>query len=250
MSENEPPQADEQVVDEPVVEQPTKSRALVLNEDRGYVVPTSMAEAFRMAEGVVAAGMAPNSYNNDAKKVTLGLMAALEAGLPPLYGLRQIAIINGRPSIWGDAAMALIQSKNLIAKQSAKEIGPAIDVDSLPINQWPDDYGFAVSLWRRGQEEPYVGRFTVGDAKRANLWLNGSKKPWIEHPKRMLMIRARAFPQRDGFADALAGLAIREEIEDTFGDAPEVDTKFLNDANAVEAPPLPDEEDGDGRDEG
>ena len=30
----------------------------------------------------------------------------------------------------------------------------------------------------------------------------------------MLKIRARAFPLRDGFADALAGLAIREEVED------------------------------------
>lgn len=222
-----------------VVASPQRRAQLVAN-DAGYIKPTSIEEAVRLARYVLAGSLAPDSYNRDEGKVTLGIMAALEAGLPPLYGLRQIAIINGRPSIWGDAAMALIQKNNLLAKQEIREIGQFVDTDGLPVTEWPDDYGFVVRLWRRGQDLPYEGKYTVGDAKRAKLWLNTRKAPWMEHPKRMLMIRARAFPQRDGFADALAGLAIREEIEDTFGAdqrAP-VDASYLTETDVVEAPPL------------
>lgn len=204
-----------------------RKASLVANEG-GYIVPTTMDEAYRYAQAVVAARLAPDSYNNDPSKVMLGIAAALEAGLPPMYGLRQIAIINGRPTIWGDAAMALVQSKNLLAKQTVAEIGPGFDKGG-PINDWPDEFGFVVSLWRRGQDEPYVGRFTVGDAKRARLWMNTKKVPWIEHPLRMLPIRARSWALRDGFADALAGLAIREEIEDMHVEPKAIPTNFLDD---------------------
>jgi hypothetical protein len=54
----------------------------------------------------------------------------------------------------------------------------------------------------------------VRDARRAKLWNNPKKLPWVEHPKRMLKWRARAFAMRDGFADCLMGLSIREEVED------------------------------------
>lgn len=212
-----------------------KKAELVASEGLGYIVPRTIEEAYRYAVAVVDAGLAPDSYKEsysdkwaNPQKVMLGITAAMEAGLPPLFGLRQIAIINGRPTIWGDAAMALVQSKNLIADQEKRTIGHSFD-HSGPVNEWPDEYGYVVSLWRRGQTKPYVGEFTVGMAKRAGLWLNTKKKPWIEHPDRMLYIRARAFPLRDGFADALAGLAIREEIEDmNVDDKKPVNTSFLD----------------------
>lgn len=203
--------------------------------DLGYIVPTNVEEAARMAKAVIIGGFAPDSYNNDPNKILLGIMAAMEAGLQPLYGLRQIAIINGRPTIWGDAAMALVQSKNLIAEYREEKIGtPPTDKD---LSKWPDDYGWRVTIKRRGQTGEYVADFTVGMAKRAGLWLNAKKVPWMQHPDRMLRIRARSFPLRDGFADALAGLAIREEVED-FHDPDKHIEIDLTDKAAVEAPPL------------
>lgn len=222
---------------------------ITLSEDHGYILPTTIDEAFRFAQAVVAGRLAPDTYNNDPSKVMIGVMAAMEAGLPPLYGLRQIAIINGRPVIWGDAAMALVQSKNLIEEYHEQPINvpppkrvlvaggdgeedsyELVPFDQWPIEQWPLDYGWLVTIKRRGQQGEYTGRFTVADAKRAKLWMAHNKKPWLEHPNRMLKIRARAFPLRDGFADALAGLAIREEVEDTHGpDKPVVDASFLDD---------------------
>lgn len=219
------------------------SKAQLEVGDKGYIVPTTIEEAYRMAKAIVHGRLAPTSYDDDPQKVMLGLMAAMEAGLAPMYGLRNIAIINGRPSIWGDAAMALIQNGGNLANQTTEWDGPEdFDPNSTQIAKWPDSYGVTVKLWRKGQADPYIGTFTVGDAKRAKLWMNPRKVPWIEHPRRMLMIRARAFPQRDGFADALAGLSIREEVEDHAPVDKVVDAGFLSAEPQVEAPPLPEEE--------
>jgi hypothetical protein len=214
-----------------------KTKAQLAVGEKGYIVPNTVEEAVRMAQAVVVAGLAPSSYDNNPNKILLGIMAAMEAGLQPLYGLRQIAIINGRPTIWGDAAMALVQSKNLIDEYSERQVGP--EPDSSDLTKWPDDYGWEVTIRRRGQKGEYVGRYTVGMAKRAKLWLNGSKQPWMQHPDRMLKIRARAFPLRDGFADALAGLAIREEVEDYATEDKHVAID-LDDKPKVEAPPMED----------
>lgn len=214
---------------------------IVMNEQRGYILPTTIDEAFRFAQAVVAARLAPDSYSNDPKKVMLGVMAAMEAGLPPLYGLRQIAIINGRPCIWGDAAMALVQNTGLIEEYQEEKIGTAPATNDL--SKWPDDYGYKVTMKRKGQKGSYEGTFTVGMAKRARLWLNAKKVPWMEHPDRMLKIRARTFPLRDGFADALAGLAIREEVEDLPPEDKHVEIN-LTDTPLVEAPPMEEEQDG------
>jgi hypothetical protein len=220
----------------------TEKSQLVVNE-KGYIAPKTVEEAVRMATAAIIGGFAPDSYkikgtgDFDKNKVLLGIMAALEAGLPPLYGLRQIAIISGRPTIWGDAAMALVQSKNLISSIKEEQVGTMpTDKD---LNKWPEDYGWKVTIGRRGQEGFYEGVFTVAMAKRAHLWMNAKKIPWLEHPDRMLKIRARTFPLRDGFADALAGLAIREEIEDMI----EIEAKAppqlkLASEGEVEAPPM------------
>lgn len=228
-----PPEPSKEIV-------PQRKAPLAVQEE-GYIRPTTIEEAYRMAVAVVAGGLAPDSYKGDEQKVMLGIMAAMEAGLPPMYGLRQIAIINGRPSLWGDAAMALIQNSGQLENQQVEwHIPEGFDPNATEITKWPDDYGVTVRLWRKGQDDPYVGTFTVGDAKRAKLWMNTRKIPWMEHPRRMMLIRARAFPQRDGFADALAGLAIREEMEDVYGsDKPAVEINLSNEP-AVEAPPMED----------
>jgi hypothetical protein len=190
---------------------------------------------------LIEAGLAPDSFDRDPKKITIAVLKGLEVGMPPLMAVSNIAVIQGRAMIWGDAALALVQSKNAIERMEVEEIGAAPDEDA-ETSVFSPDYGFRVSIWRRGQSAPYVGKFTVGDAKRARLWMNPKKAPWIQHPKRMLKIRATAFPLRDGFADCLNGLAIREEIEDLPPtQEAKADTSFLDDAipeKTIEAEPV------------
>lgn len=216
-----------EVINEPgteLVVQTERKPALVAGNPVRAIVPRTVEEAFRLAQAVVRAGLAPDSYKNDPQKILIGIMKACEVGLPPLTGLSSIAIINGRPAIWGDGAIALIQSSGHVQKMESHFVGT---VDK-------DDYTAIFRVWRKGQDSPYEGKFSVADAKRAKLWANPQRAPWMLYPNRMLMNRARAYALRDGFADCLSGLAIAEEVQDIPEKPDALDTGFLEDRPEIE----------------
>lgn len=210
------------------------------------IIPRSIEEAFRLAQAVIAAGICPDSYCDehkrpDPQKVLIGILKSMEVGLAPITGLSTIAIINNRPCIWGDGAAALVQKAGVVDKFELEEIGVR-PKETAEVQGFGDEYGFEARIYRKGQAEPYSGRFTVGDAKRARLWLNPKRQPWMLYPKRMLRNRAVAFALRDGFADCLAGLSIREEVEDIPAAPVKTDVSFLADdapAKAIEHKPEP-----------
>jgi hypothetical protein len=197
------------------------------------IIPRNIEEVARVADAVIKAGLAPDSYKSSnpqetASRIMIGIMKGAEVGLPPLTALSTIAIINNRPCIWGDGAVALIQSHGLLEKMTTEEIG-SVPNNTVPVKEFPDDYGIEVRMWRKGQSEPYVGRFTVGDAKRAGLWLHDKKEPWRKYPRRQMKWRAFSWPARDGFSDCLMGLGIREEVEDLPPVVIPIDSSALDD---------------------
>lgn len=237
------------------------------------IVPTTIEEAFRLAQWICGAHLAPDSYgldedtvlggsdgcahkfsrgvcsacgakfakkgDPDPQKVVIGIIKSLEVGFPPITGLSTIAIIRKRPCIWGDGAMALVQQQGLIENREHFYEGEEKPSErEISQTDFPDSYTAVFRIWRRGQPNPYEGRFSVRDAKRAHLWADPKRPPWQQYPKRMLMARARAFALREGFADALAGLSIREEIEDLPPESSaQTDTSFLDDTPAQQSLP-------------
>jgi hypothetical protein len=226
------------------------------------VVPRSLAEVAMVAAAMIKAGLVPDGYeasgaSDDERydktkaRLMIGIMKGAEAGLPPIAALSAIAMIDHRPTIWGDGAMALVQRSGVVVKiesgfEGAPEGESAVAdqrVGRHPkprLSDFPQTMTAVYRIWRKGQEIPYEGRFSVQDAIRAHLWGNPKRRPWIEYPKRMLMARARAYALRDGFADCLMGLAFREELEDLPAAAPaRTDTSFLDDGPAASAQPEP-----------
>lgn len=199
---------------------------IIASDEVLAIVPRDLEEAYRYAQMVFKSGTAPDSYDNDPQKIIIGILASMELGVPPMTGLRNIAIINKRPAIWGDLAIALCQAKGVIKSYECTFTG----------TEGEDDYQANVVIWRRGQDVPYEGHFSIKDAKRAGLWMNSRKDPWVKYPYRMLTNRARAFALRDGFADCLAGLAIAEEAQDLPAEPKIMDADVLADAPALEAP--------------
>jgi hypothetical protein len=192
---------------------------LVAQESVMAIMPTTIEEAGRYAMGLVRAGIVPDAFKDKAtgqanpELVMMGVLKSMELGVPPQTGLAGLLPLNGRFSVWGDLAAALVQRTGQVERQQVIEIGGGFDPNTA-IGDWPDEYGFRVLYWRKGQADPYVGEFTVRDAKRASLWANARRQPWLSYPKRMLFNRARAFAIRDGFADGLSGLTIAEEVMD------------------------------------
>ncbi len=163
------------------------------------IVPRTLEEAMAFARAVVAARMAPSGFETP-EACMIAILHGMEVGLTPLSALQRIAVIGGRPTIWGDGAMALVRASGLAASIEERIEGTG-----------PTDWVGICSVRRKGDAHPVERRFSSEDAKRARLW--GKAGPWSDYPQRMLQMRARAFALRDVFADVLGGLYLREEIE-------------------------------------
>jgi hypothetical protein len=117
-----------------------------------------------------------------------------------MQALQNIAVINGKPSVYGDAAMALVQ-----ASPVCEDVEEFFEGEGTP-------NPVAVCIARRKGRKPVTAKFSVEDAKRAGLW--GKQGPWTAYPKRMMQMRARGFALRDAFPDVLKGMITAEEAQD------------------------------------
>lgn len=165
------------------------------------IVPRDFEGAWRMAQIVVAAGMAPKTVNT-VEKACVAIMHGMEVGLTPMAALQSIAVINGMPTIWGDGALGLIIASGLL-----EDMEETSEFDNS--GEWQSS---TCTMKRKGRTTPIVRMFTRPMAARAGLLKK--EGPWMAYPGRMGPMRARAWTQRDGFADVLRGLHIREEVED------------------------------------
>lgn len=192
MSENQETQVAEKEFNPPVV----------LSSAGGGLALTSFDEMWRMAKVMILSGMMPKGLQK-TEAVFVALEMGLEVGLAPMQAVQNIAVINGRPSIWGDAALGLVRGSGLLDWITEKFVG-----------EYPDGSFTAVCIAkRRGEPEPLKREFSVTDAKVADLW--SKQGPWKQYPKRMLQMRARSWALRDGFTDVLKGLKVAEEAMDT-----------------------------------
>jgi hypothetical protein len=226
------------------------------------IIPTNTQEVASMAAAICASGVVPDSYTNkdgspNKGLVAMGIMRGLEVGFAPMTALQWVMPVNGRFSIWGDGAIALLFERKALKTQKivwtdgtmqkvgSKEVLVKYDappVAGLPRDQYKDELQCEVKL-TRSDGEVFTNRFSVMDARIAGLWSDSRRQPWQRYPARMIMNRARAFAIRDGFANYLNGLYIREEAEDMpplRGFEPEVaiDTSALRGSISAIAPPV------------
>jgi hypothetical protein len=172
------------------------------------------AELWSLAQAISKSGLAPKGIDQPTS-IMIALQMGMELGLPPMAALQNIAIVNGRPSLWGDAQLAVCRATGEVEEfaewyeQGGKRL-PRNPVD------YTDDTVGVCRVKRRGQEPIEIG-FSVADAKRANLW--GKQGPWTQYPFRMLRSRARSYALRDTFGDALRGMMSSDEAAD-IGSAP------------------------------
>lgn len=161
--------------------------------------PRSFQELMRFAEIAAGSGMVPRDYAGKAAAIVIACQMGAELGLAPMQSLQNIAVINGRPSVWGDTLLALVRSS------------PVCD-DVVEHIEGEGDALTAVCVAIRKGKKPVEARFSYADARTAGL-LNKTG-PWKTYPRRMLQMRARGFALRDAFPDVLRGLITAEEAQD------------------------------------
>lgn len=159
-----------------------------------------------MAELIANSGMVPKGYEGNAGAVLVAVQMGAELGLSPMSAIQNIAVINGRPSLWGDAGLALVCTHR-----------DFVDIIE-ELSSTKEEAVATCTITRKGRT-PTVRTFSFTDAKKAGL--AGKQGPWTQYPKRMLQMRARWFAMRDAFPDALRGVASAEESQDIdMGPAP------------------------------
>ena len=177
--------------------------------------PRSLDEAMKLADMISKSEMVPKDYQGKSANVLIAVQMGAEVGLPPMQALQNIAVINGRPSLWGDAIKAIILGSSLCEKFE---------------ESFDDQTMTASVLVKRVNHKERVVTFSQDDASLAKLW--GKQGPWTQYPKRMLQMRARAFAARDEFADVLKGLSSADEMQDI------VEVKNITPVAEVESPAL------------
>ena len=188
--------------------------ALTATRQHFDLSPQTFDQALTFSKYLADSDLVPKDFKGRPGNCLVAIQWGAELGLKPLQAMQNLAVINGRPALWGDAVIALVRSSPLCEY--------VVETD---------DGGTATCKVKRRNEPEQVRTFSMADAKAAGLI--GKQGPWTQYPKRMRQMRARAFALRDVFPDVLRGLPVAEEVMD----APT--EKHMGQAEVVAPPAAP-----------
>jgi hypothetical protein len=167
-----------------------------MTKDLALWAPKDLDGAMRLADQVANTAFAPKEFRGKPQDCLVAMMYGNEIGLPPMASLQSIAVINGRPSVWGDAALAIVQNHP--------------DFEDI-IEEWDEQSKTATCTIKRRGRTPVVRHFSMQNAKDAKL---SEKDTYKSYPERMCQMRARSYAMRDMFPEVFKGISVREEVED------------------------------------
>lgn len=167
----------------------------------------------------------PDFTKGKVPAVVAVLIQGYQLQLPPLTALQHIIPVNGLLSIKGDLA------KSMIFNSGKLKPGSWVEEETGSIEA--GDYTVKITATRSDNGQTLSRSFSVGQAKRAGLWIteqqvNGQdgwkykSSAWWKYPSRMCNYRALGFIARDMFPDVMAGIYTTEEAMDIPKDTVEV----------------------------
>lgn len=160
--------------------------------------PTNFDQLVTFADIASKSEFVPKDFKGKPGNIMIAVQWGAELGLPPLQALNSVAVINGRPGIWGDGLIGLCRQSPL-----CQDIIEKIEGEG-------DNRTATCTAIRRGAS-PVTASFSIADAKRAGLI---NKELYKQYPDRMIQNRARGFALRDAFPDVLRGMRAGEELHD------------------------------------
>lgn len=187
-------------VEEPIQKDKKPEKSMIAFGNRGIVLE-SVKDLRDFAMVAMRSGMVPKGFDSP-ESVMIAIQCGAEIGLTPMRSLQSIAVINGRPTLWGDTMLAICRSSGFFDEESFTET----------IAQLPENGGdVAICTVRRKPGRPVTREFSMQDANRAGLLKKTG--PWQTYTKRMLQMKARSWALRDAFTDILGGFMSAEEAQ-------------------------------------
>lgn len=128
----------------------------------------------------------------------VAIATGMELGLKPMQALRNIVVVQGRPTFSADGGFAVVRNH--------PEYGGIV----WDVCNDKEARCRITRISKGGQlKEEFVGAFSLKDAAAAGL---AGKDNWKHYPARMLRARALSYACRDAFPDVLNGLYAPDEI--------------------------------------
>lgn len=168
-----------------------------LEQSNGFdITPKTFEQALQFADMVAESDMVPKDFKNKPGNCLIAMQMGTELGIPPLQALQNIAVVNGRPAVWGDLLPAIAQGH-----ASFEYLNETFDEKTMT----------ATCVAKRKNQPEQIRTFSQRDAETAGLW---GRNTWKQYPKRMLQMRARGFAVRDVWPDAMKGVSVAEDYID------------------------------------
>ena len=141
----------------------------IQNAQRGELLPApkSTAEAMELAKTLASSQLIPKAFQQRPGDVFVAMMWSHSLGIPIVQGLQGIAVINGKPSLYGDALLAVCMGSGQMADIEESVTGSA------------DNLTATCKVTRRGKPTPVVSTFSMADARAAGLL--GKPGPWKQY---------------------------------------------------------------------
>ena len=162
------------------------------------LVPQTLRDAMELSKLIADSDLAPKDYRGKPGNVLIAVQMGQEVGLSPMAAIQSIAVINGKPGLYGDVGKAILLSKGFIIEEDDISVVKKSGVGRCKIT--------------RPGHPPCERTFSIENAKTAGLY--GKAGPWTQYPERQMAWRAFWFAARDIASDVLKGLHGAEEVVD------------------------------------
>lgn len=170
------------------------------------------------AKVLVTTGFLPTSIKTPEQAVAI-MLKGRELGIPPMYALSNIAVIQGKPTANAELMLALIyrdHGDNAIWFEHTDAEYCTIEYRR---KNWPDSQAYT---------------FRLQDAKTAGLTGN---QTWQKYPQAMLRARCISAVARMAFADTIGGLYTPEELGARVRVADDGEIVVIEASEVEQAPP-------------
>jgi hypothetical protein len=170
------------------------TQALQRREDISLLPTTdTLKSMFDMSDALYKSGLLPNHIKSPQAAFAV-IQKGLELGIPPMYSMSNIIVIQGKPTANAELMLALIYRDH---GDNAIQFSESSSTKCTVLYR------------RKAWASPLSHSFTIEEAKTAGLLSN---QTWQKYPKAMLRARCISAVARLAFPDSIGGMYTPEEL--------------------------------------
>ena len=175
----------------------TDTALTVMPRGETSLEPRTLEEGQKLAAAYAPSMLLPNHLRGKESDILVTLMFGRELGLGVMQSLNGIHVVEGKPSLSAQTAVALVKKHSTVCQYF-------MCIESSSVKA-------IYETQRVGEPRPVQFEFTIEDAKLAGLL---DRANWKRYPRAMLRNRCALSLARDCYPDLISGLYDPDEIED------------------------------------